>query len=68
MSKGERLGILLAKADVLHKQMNQLFLKSGLDTPDLTQLSYSDREEWYYIYEQSKKVADEICNLINSKL
>lgn len=65
MSKGEQLGILLDKADVLHRQMNQIFLKQGLNTPDLTLLSSTDKEEWYKYYEESKKVADEICHLIN---
>lgn len=65
MSKGSQLSILLDKADVLHKQMNQIFLKQGLTTPDLSLLSSSDKEEWYRLYEQSKEISDEICKLIN---
>lgn len=65
MNKGERLGILLDKADVLHYQMNLIFLKQGLKTPDLSLLSTADKEEWYRLYEQSKRVTDEICELIN---
>lgn len=65
MNKGKRLGILLDKADALHKQMNQIFLKQGLKTPDLTLLSPADKEVWYTLYEQSKRVSDEICQLIN---
>lgn len=65
MSKGERLGILLDKADALHKLMNQIFLKQGLKTPDLSLLSSNDREEWSRLYEQCKKISDEICELIN---
>lgn len=66
MNKGEKLGMLLDEADILHRQMNQIFLKQGLTTPDLSLLSPEDREEWYRLYEHSKKVGDEICNLINS--
>lgn len=65
MSKGERLSILLDKADALHKQMNQIFLKQGLKTPDLSLLSAADREEWNRLYEYCKKISDEICELIN---
>lgn len=65
MNKGERLGILLDKADILHYQMNLIFLKQGLKTPDLSLLSTDDKEEWYRLYEQSKRVTDEICKLIN---
>lgn len=65
MNKGERLSILLDKADVLHKQMNQIFLKQGLKTPDLALLSPADKEAWYTLYEQSKRISDEICRLIN---
>lgn len=65
MNKGEQLGILLDKANILHEQMNQIFLKQGLTTPDLSLLSPVDREEWNRLYEQSKYVSDEICKLIN---
>lgn len=65
MSKGEQLGILLDKADTLHKKMNQIFLKQGLKTPDLSLLSGGDREEWYRLYEQYKNNSDKICKLIN---
>jgi hypothetical protein len=47
MSTGEQLGILLDKADILHNQMNQIFLKQGLNTPDLNLLSLADKEKWY---------------------
>lgn len=65
MSKGEQLEHLLDKANILHNQMNQIFLKQGLTTPDLSLLSSADKEEWFRLYEQSKKVSDDICNLIN---
>lgn len=65
MSKGNKLGILLDKADSLHEQMDQIFLKQGLTTPDLSLLSLRDKEEWNRLYEQSKEVSDEICKLIN---
>lgn len=65
MSKGEQLEHLLDKANILHNQMNQIFLKQGLTTPDLSLLSSADKEEWLRLYEQSKKVSDDICNLIN---
>lgn len=67
MSKGEQLGILLDKADILHRQMNQIFLKQGLTTPDLSLLSPADREEWNRLYELSKELSDRICKLINEK-
>lgn len=65
MTKGEEIGILLDKAGELHKQMDQIFLKQGLTTPDLSLLSPEDKDEWNRLYEQSKKVGDEICSLIN---
>lgn len=65
MSKGDKLAILLDKADILHDQMNQIFLKQGLTTPDLSLLSSADREEWNRLYEQYKEISDEICKLIN---
>lgn len=65
LKKGEHLGVLLDKADRLHRQMNQIFLKQGLTTPDLSLLSPADKEVWCSLYEQSKGITDEICKLIN---
>lgn len=65
MNKGEQLGILLDQADAIHTEMRQIFLKQGLGTPDLSLLSSDDREKWNRLYEESKKVADEISRLIN---
>lgn len=66
MNKGEQLEALLDKANILHDRMNQIFLKQGLITPDLSLLSSADKENWLRLYEQSKKVSDDICNLINN--
>lgn len=66
MSKGEQLGALLDKANILYNQMNQIFLKQGLTTPDLSLLSSADKEEWQRLHELPKKVSDDICNLINN--
>lgn len=65
MSKGEKLGTLLDKSDALDNQMNQIFIKQGLYTPDLSLLSPIDQEEWNRIHEQSKVLTAEICKLIN---
>lgn len=65
MNKGKQLGILLDQADAIHKEMRQIFIKQGLSTPDLSLLSSNDRDEWNRLYEESKKVADEISKLIN---
>lgn len=59
------LGLLLNKSDMLHNQMNQILLKEGLTTPDLFLLSPDDKAEWNALYEQSKKVSEEICKLVN---
>lgn len=67
MRKGQQLGILLDKADMLHNQMNQIFLKRRLKTPNLNRLSSADKAEWLRLREQSKKVLDEICELIMDK-
>lgn len=67
MSKGEKLNILLDKSEMLYKQMNQIFLKKGLTTPDLNLLSAREKEEWYKLHEQYKEISDEICQLINNK-
>ena len=65
MSKGEQLGILLDKAEMLHNKMNNIFLKQGLTTPDLNSLSPTDKEEWNRLYEKSRETSDQICRLIN---
>ncbi len=65
MNKGKQLGILLDQADAIHKEMRQIFIKQGLSTPDLSLLSSDDRETWNRLYEESKKVMDEIIKLIN---
>ncbi len=65
MNKGKQLGILLDQADAIHKEMRQIFIKQGLSTPDLSLLSSDDREKWNRLYEESKKVVDEISRLIN---
>lgn len=65
MSNGERLGLLLYKANILHEQMNQIFLRQGLTTPDVSVLSSVDKDEWNRLYEESKKISDEVCKLIN---
>lgn len=65
MSNGEQLGLLLYKANILHEQMNQIFLRQGLTTPDVSLLSSVDKDEWNRLYEESKKISDEVCKLIN---
>lgn len=63
--KGEELGLLLNKSDMLHNQMKHILLKEGLTTTDLSLLSPGDKAEWNALYEQSKKVSEEICKLVN---
>lgn len=65
MNKGEQLSILLDKSDALHDRMRRIFQKQGLKDMDLTLLPAADRAEWCELYEQAKKIADEICALIN---
>lgn len=65
MSNGEQLGLLLYKANTLNEQMHQIFLKQGLATPDLSLLSSVDKDEWNRLYEESKKISDEVYKLIN---
>lgn len=65
MSKGIKLGILLDQAKILHDQMNEVFLKQSLTTPDSSLLSSTDKEEWNRLYEQSKEESNKICKLIN---
>lgn len=65
MTKGEMLDHLLKESDSLHIQMNQIFIKQGLRTTDLSLLTTADKESWLALYEESKKVTDRICKLIN---
>lgn len=65
MTKGEILDHLLKESDSLHYQMNQIFIKQGLRTTDLSLLTTADKESWLALYEESKKVTDRICKLIN---
>lgn len=65
MTKGEMLDHLLKESDSLHNQMNQIFIKQGLRTTDLSLLTTADKESWLALYEESKKVTDRICKLIN---
>lgn len=65
MNKGKQLSVLLDKADTLHREMNQVFLKHGFCTPDLSLLSSTDQKEWYRLYDLSIEVTNEICKLIN---
>lgn len=65
MTKGEMLDHLLKESDSLHNQMNQIFIKQGLRTTDLSLLTTADKESWLALYEESKKVTDRICELIN---
>lgn len=65
MNKGEQLDILLNNIEMLHNQMNQIFLKQGLNTPELSLLSTADKEEWLRLYELSNKITNEISELIN---
>lgn len=64
MNKGEQLGMLLDKVDVIHEKMNQLFLKKGLYTPDLSLLSLGDQTVWHDLHKESKEVSDEIISLL----
>lgn len=63
--KGDRLGVLLDKADEIHTQMNHLFIKNGLDTPDLKAIPQVDRDEWYRLHDESDLLEKEIIGLIN---
>lgn len=67
MSKGKDLNKLFDLADELHSQMNNIFLRNGLNTPDLHSISEADREEWYRLKTVSDELSTEITNLINKK-
>lgn len=67
MNKGKRVGLLIDRANILNEQMNHIFLKQGLTTMDLSLLPPLDKEKWLALFEESKKVTDEICKLINEK-
>lgn len=64
MSKGDKLGELISAGEDIHRQMNQLFLKDGMTTPDLSRLSEVDRIEWYRLKVLSDEKLKEISNLI----
>lgn len=64
ISKGEKLRILLDKADEIHTQMNYIFIRNGLNYPELKQLSPADREEWYNLKAESDILEKEITGLI----
>lgn len=66
MTKGEQLNELLKSADELHGRMRKIFLRNGLNEPDLMVVSKEDREEWYQLYEQSNKLNEQITKLINN--
>lgn len=64
MSKGEELKKLLDLSDEYHTQMNNIFRKRKMNTPELNQLSDEEREDWLRLYEVYKSISDEICKLI----
>lgn len=66
-TKGERLGNLLDQVENIHKQMNNVFLKNGLITPYLLDLSGEDISEWLRLKSISDRLTDEIVKLILSK-
>lgn len=66
-TKGERLGNLLNQVEDIHKQMNNVFLKNGLTTPYLLDLSEEDISEWLRLKSISDRLTDEIVKLILSK-
>lgn len=66
-TKGERLGNLLDQVEDIHKQMNNVFLKNGLTTPYLFDLSKEDLSEWLRLKSISDRLTDEIVKLILSK-
>lgn len=66
-TKGERLGNLLDQVEDIHKQMNNVFLKNGLTTPYLLDLSEEDISEWLRLKSISDRLTDEIVKLILSK-
>lgn len=63
-TKGERLGNLLDQVEDIHKQMNNVFLKNGLTTPYLLDLSEEDISEWLRLKSISDRLTDEIVKLI----
>lgn len=65
MNKGEKIHNLLNEVEVIDNRMRHIFLRNGLITTDLSLLSSADRDEWNALYEQHKKITDEIANLIN---
>lgn len=66
-TKGERLGNLLNQVEDIHKQMDNVFLKNGLTTPYLLDLSEEDISEWLRLKSISDRLTDEIVKLILSK-
>lgn len=63
MNKGDKLGELLDKAEAIHAEMKQIFIKNGLDRGDLKLLSPADRDEWYRLKAESDVLEKEIADI-----
>ena len=66
-TKGERLGNLLDQVEDIYQQMNKIFLKNGLTTPYLLDLSDEDISEWLRLKNLSDRLSDEIVKLLLNK-
>lgn len=65
ISKGYFLGKWLFIGEKLQKEMRAIFIRNGLNTPDLRKISEEDRLRWYELKKKNDRVASNICKTIS---
>lgn len=65
-NKDEELRKLLDLSDECRTQMDSIFIRHRMTTPELNKLPNEAREEWLKLREVFKGISDDICKLINN--
>lgn len=63
MTKGEELGVLLDKGEIIQQQMNAVFTRYNAKYLDLKSLPKEGREEWNQLFKQKNEITAQIGKL-----
>lgn len=63
MSKGEKLGKLLDKGNIIQQQMDAIFKQYNVRHLDLKSLPAEGRKEWNQLFKQKDEITEQIGKL-----
>lgn len=67
ISKGELVGRIIDRTEIISSQMNDLFSKNGIGVLELKRLPQTDRDKWLKLYKRQHRLGDLMCYIALGK-